>query len=754
MEPGKFTVDTNLFRELGELLVGRDSMALVELVKNAYDADATNVIVEAHGLSTPETGYISIRDNGHGMDPGMFRKGFLTIAGRGKEEGERRSPRFKRRYTGEKGVGRLASHKLAHMLEVYSVPDPKHVHGKRGVEASIDWATVAECPTLDKADKAIHIHGFTPSPDDSHGTVITLRGLKRPWTKAMIKQVHNELARFLPDRELLEFDPANIVGGMLRPDQTMVRDARRLKANQFDCDFLGELDAGEDYNPEDLSTAHWLIEIERQESSTNLVVSVKPTKLGKQEFADAEPFQEEFPDPENQESPGFYARIFVRRGRRWSSSRAGINLMMEGFRVPPYGDPSDDWLDINADLAERKTGPLSVLTQLERDIKTLPRQTKEALSIVPSKQYTGAVFLSRESSADLKMLVNREGFLRNDAFDALVRSIRIGIGVSIRAHAAATSRARSNRAKSRSGVRPSDSFGDLQSLTEETVAAATEAANEARRFANAGDIKSAAKKFTHATTLFTRAGGLADALITEPEMTRVLAGIGTHLTSLIHEVRGLVSSSRAVERALKKVGATSSLSRENSSSLKDAIELTHSVRVRAERQATLLEDLTSPDSRRRRSRLKLSEHVEKALDWFASPLETRLIEIEIDIPVSHRTTPMFPAELGIVLINLLSNAIRACGTDGGKVHVSSEMVDSRLVFWVQNTGRAVDLFDADRWFKPFQTTSSRPDPVLGQGMGLGLSIVKNILEVRGCSIRFVEPDEGFATSVEVQFGDS
>jgi hypothetical protein len=40
----KFTVDTHLFRELGELLVGRDSTALVELIKNSYDADARHVM--------------------------------------------------------------------------------------------------------------------------------------------------------------------------------------------------------------------------------------------------------------------------------------------------------------------------------------------------------------------------------------------------------------------------------------------------------------------------------------------------------------------------------------------------------------------------------------------------------------------------------------------------------------------------------------------------------------------------------------
>ena len=47
MAGGTFTVDTKFFRELGELLVGRDSTAWVELIKNAYDADAT--LVRAHG---------------------------------------------------------------------------------------------------------------------------------------------------------------------------------------------------------------------------------------------------------------------------------------------------------------------------------------------------------------------------------------------------------------------------------------------------------------------------------------------------------------------------------------------------------------------------------------------------------------------------------------------------------------------------------------------------------------------------------
>src|SRR5437764_9962381 len=66
--PYFFTVDTHLFRELGELLVGRDSTALVELIKNSYDADATVVTVEGRHLDDPKRGRILILDDGIGMN--------------------------------------------------------------------------------------------------------------------------------------------------------------------------------------------------------------------------------------------------------------------------------------------------------------------------------------------------------------------------------------------------------------------------------------------------------------------------------------------------------------------------------------------------------------------------------------------------------------------------------------------------------------------------------------------------------------
>src|SRR4051794_15578139 len=104
MAKGKFTVDTHLFRGLGGLLVGRDSTALVELIKNAYDADAEEVIIHGDSLDKPGLGSITLRDTGVGMTPEQFETGFLRVASRLKDDGARKSPRYRRRYTGAKGI--------------------------------------------------------------------------------------------------------------------------------------------------------------------------------------------------------------------------------------------------------------------------------------------------------------------------------------------------------------------------------------------------------------------------------------------------------------------------------------------------------------------------------------------------------------------------------------------------------------------------------------------------------------------------
>jgi signal transduction histidine kinase len=113
---------------------------------------------------------------------------------------------------------------------------------------------------------------------------------------------------------------------------------------------------------------------------------------------------------------------------------------------------------------------------------------------------------------------------------------------------------------------------------------------------------------------------------------------------------------------------------------------------------------------------------------------------------------MFPAELTVVYSNLLTNAVKAAGEDG-EIVARGYSRDGKQTVVIENTGIAVDLEEAERWFRPFESTTAEVDSTLGRGMGLGLTITRDILEQYGASIRFTAPSEGFATAVEIQFSD-
>ena len=79
-EAVKFQADSALLRELGERLVGQPHIALAELIKNAYDADATLCTISINDNE------ITVTDNGHGMTEDEFLKHWMTIGTRNKQK--------------------------------------------------------------------------------------------------------------------------------------------------------------------------------------------------------------------------------------------------------------------------------------------------------------------------------------------------------------------------------------------------------------------------------------------------------------------------------------------------------------------------------------------------------------------------------------------------------------------------------------------------------------------------------------------
>ena len=750
----KFTVDTHLFRELGELLVGRDSTALIELIKNAYDADATEVTVYGERLDTPDDGHILVTDNGVGMNAETFEKGFLRVASRLKEQGERRSALFQRRYTGAKGIGRLAAHKLARKLEIDSVPQFPGSDGFReALNATIDWDNIEQYETLDELDSTDEIRlKLKPICENTFsGTTLLLSRLRRAWTEAERTRFFAEVQSFDPPPFLREPLPRSVVEKPLLFDTPVVRDQRTDAAvSPFQVNLEGDFAVGDDYWELVAEIAAWVLEIQTVPGSDEVHFAVVPTKRTLEDNPEAREFKQSIPHLTPEKGPHFEARILVREGhfggrgdqRVWASGVSGIRVYQEGFRVLPYGDQKDDWLSIDADYT-RRARQLEMLQELRLDLEAT--DPDEGLIGVPNNNYCGAVFLTQERCPSLRILVNREGFIPEAGFDTLVQLVRTGIDLCTRVRASAAYERRQRRREDRRRKsRTIDETLALPNRLQETV----RLMKQAREYLNEGDMTKAEAAVSTAVQEVNEVTEFAEDLWSERSLLHVLASVGTQMAAFVHEINALLGAAQTIERALERRLKEVGLPHEQRRHLRQILTVTVDLKRGLERQAAYLLDIETPDARRRRSRQRLSERFDAAVRLVQHQAERRGIKIDNQIPSELISPPMFPAELTAVFANLLTNAVKAAGEDG-HILASASGGDDQVRIRVQNTGTAVQLEEAERWFKPFQSTTSEVNPVLGQGMGLGLTITRNLLANYGAVVEFVRPDSPYTTAVEI-----
>ena len=766
----KFTVDTHLFRELGELLVGRDSTALIELIKNAYDADATEVTVLGEALDDPSRGNILVTDNGVGMNATQFENGFLRVASRLKDQGERRSTLFRRRYTGAKGIGRLAAHKLARRLEVDSVwRAPESEEPREALYAAIDWDEIEQYETLDEveATDAIVLEKKKARKNAPPGTTLILSRLRRPWTPAERARFFAEVQSFDPPAFLCNPLPPSVIEKSLLFNTPVMRDQDTSgTASPFQVKLEGDFAVGESYWALVAEMANWVLEIRADPKNKHVEFVIAPTKKTLRTNPEATPVHQAILHPVPERGPHFDARILVREGsmnlsqdqRVWATRTSGVRVYMEGFRVLPYGETRDDWLSIDADYT-RRPRQLEMLQDLRLGAE--PTDADEGLIRVPNNNYFGAVFLTQERCPNLRVLVNREGFVPEASFDTLVGLVRTGIDLCTRARAAAAYARRIQRKETRrresltekSQTDLAEANGGKDDVVEEIalpdrLRGAVQLIKRARESFNEGNTAKAEIEASEALREFGETTELVADLWSERSLLLVLASVGTQMAAFVHEINGLLGMTQTIESALEQILEKDGFSREHNQQLRQTLSVTGDLKRGLERQAAYLMELEIPDSRRRRSRQRLADRFDAAVNFIRHQAERRRIDIANRIPSDLRSLPMFPAEITAVFANLLTNAVKAVGQDG-RIRASASIEAGQIRIRIQNTGTAADLDEAERWFRPFESTTTNVDPVLGQGLGLGLPITRSLLDNYGAAVRFVRPNRPFATAVEV-----
>lgn len=158
---------------LGDELIGSDSLALFEIVKNSYDADSKIVVIYLNHIQSTD-GSIVIEDMGNGMTPEVIEKAWLTIGTDYKRKELKQSPIYHRTSLGNKGVGRLAAYRLANKIKVETQPREDMF----GSVLTINWNKLVRGGNSIE-DLAVDVeHGVSNLIPGGHGTRITLSDLK------------------------------------------------------------------------------------------------------------------------------------------------------------------------------------------------------------------------------------------------------------------------------------------------------------------------------------------------------------------------------------------------------------------------------------------------------------------------------------------------------------------------------------------------------------------------------------------------
>ena len=183
MNQPKFQMSINLqvLNHLGLNLYSNTSAVLSEVVANAWDADAKEVLIEINGDS------ISITDNGIGMNLSDINNKYLTV-GYQKRSESGLSPILHRPVMGRKGIGKLSLFSIANVVEVYSKKDGE-INGFK-----IDANSLKEAIKTNDTYLPTEL-----SPDNitfcGNGTKIILNDLKKKRTAALATHLRQRLAR-------------------------------------------------------------------------------------------------------------------------------------------------------------------------------------------------------------------------------------------------------------------------------------------------------------------------------------------------------------------------------------------------------------------------------------------------------------------------------------------------------------------------------------------------------------------------------
>lgn len=723
-----FDVEVRLLQELGERLVASPDVALLELVKNASDADAIRCDLAKTSKFGRTT--LQISDDGSGMSEADFRERWMRIAASSKTQ--RLTPRYQRPVTGQKGIGRFAIRFLGAAIKLESVSSDAQTGEKRKLEAFFDWRRLDKKRHLRDAKVPYRVSVVPKSWPT--GTRLTIYRLKSDLERSIDKTL---LTRVL---EIVSPIRALRAGRFSRSQPPVARSAVGIDPG-FEVTFSGFSSLPEQSTD--------LAESVVKNAWARLTVNLEGSRLTYEVQFQGEPSPvKSHRRYANSITSGLYADIVYAPKRKdsfkgvsvdrrevwsWIRRNSGIGIVDNGFRIRPYGFTDDDWLYLNQDAAHNRRDWRSSIAQEEFPISPVEQARpglNPALNVPTTYQVIGIVNVSSRVEAhddvkDLTPAMDREGFLLNQAYLEMVDVVRGGVEFLARAD------------KTRQLEMAEAQALALRQELRDDLATTVDAIKEDPRLAKQ-EKAALVEHYSH----------LAQRVVEQEEYDRsarqrleIASSLGVVAGFMTHEAERVFLGLDRVLVQIEKI---------DDAALQSAVAEIRSAREQLDgyiRYTRLFID--SLRSERVDSFSALGQ-MEWIRDQFGHLGLSRGVITNIDCDEDVLVPPMPVALYSAILLNLYTNAIKAviARTTASKknevlIRAWNDQKSHHLT--VQDTGVGMSAGIRERIWDPFFTTSSRVNSPLGTGMGLGLTLVRDLISRVGGRIELDDPESGFST---------
>jgi hypothetical protein len=390
MEEFSFKVDSALLSELGEKLVESEHVALVELVKNSYDADSIQVRISINYNN--DESIVVIEDDGIGMSFDTIQKYWMRIATTNKAKNNI-SELYGRSRTGEKGIGRFACRRLGTSLKLTTTAYVDNYY--ETTEITFNWldfkagTDVDEIKCYGKKEKNIILKTGTTLVISGNNNII--------WKEGKLKFIQRNLAVLVGNRGIKRKGYNEDPGFNIKfsaPD--FFEDIVDLREKVIDSGWgvvIAEIDEEgfATYNLNALEIGRKKI---KSKEKYNNLKDVK-LKIGI------------IPEKKSQlKDPTLISNDFL---HKFLPDWGGVQIRYKGFRVYPYGN--DDWLNIDKDRGLSKLNSKNdqliseSLKFAEKNIDFNPQ--RYLIALLSMHGYVGQVEIG-ENSAGFQMKASRE----------------------------------------------------------------------------------------------------------------------------------------------------------------------------------------------------------------------------------------------------------------------------------------------------------------------------------------------------------